>query len=121
MLGSRVWSRTHKFRVVFGPLTLGEYLRLLPGGISFHRLIPIVRNYAGDTLDWDVNLQLRPEDVPATRLGVQGRLGWTTWLMPRRSGTVATDLFLDASADSMARDLDRRRRNDPADITTEVP
>ncbi len=121
VLGSRVWSRTHKFRVVFGPLTLGEYLRLLPGGISFHRLIPIVRNYAGDTLDWDVNLHLRPEEVPATRLGVQGRLGWTTWLMPRRFGTVATDLFLNASADSMARDIDSRRRNGPADITTEVP
>ena len=119
VLGSRVWSRQHKFRVVFGPLTLVEYLRLLPGGISFHRLIPIVRNYAGDTLDWDVNLHLRPEEVPATRLGVQGRLGWTTWLMPRRSGAVATDLFLDASADSMARDLDRRSRNDHA--TAEVP
>ncbi len=109
VLGSRVWSRQHKFRIVFGPLTLGEYLRLLPGGISFHRLIPIVRNYAGDTLDWDVNLHLLPEEVPATRLGVQGRLGWTTWLMPRRFGTVAADLFLNASADSMARDLDRKQ------------
>jgi len=108
LLGGRVWSRQHKFRVVFGPLTLTEYLRLLPGGISFHRLIPIVRNYAGDTLIWDVNLILRREEVPPTRLGQQGRLGWTTWLMPRNKTVDAADLFLDASADSMARSIDAK-------------
>jgi type VI secretion system protein ImpH len=108
LLGGRVWSRQHKFRVVFGPLSLNDYLRLLPGGISFHRLIPIVRNYAGDTLVWDVNLILRRDEVPPTRLGLQGQLGWTTWLMPRRKPTDAADLFLDASADSMARSIDAK-------------
>ncbi len=69
LLGARVWSRQHKFRIVFGPLTLAEYERLLPGGLSFHRLIPIVRNYAGDVLIWDVNLILKQEEVPPIRLG----------------------------------------------------
>ncbi len=59
LLGSRVWSRQHKFRLVFGPLSLADYERLLPGGASFHRLVPIVRNYAGDTLAWDVQFVLR--------------------------------------------------------------
>jgi type VI secretion system protein ImpH len=49
-----------------------------------------------------VNLILRAEEVPAIRLGQQGRLGWTTWLMPRRSKANAADLHLDASADSHA-------------------
>ena len=102
LLGSRVWSRQHKFRIVFGPLTLAEYERLLPGGLSFHRLVPIVRNYAGDALVWDVSLILKREEVPAIRLGRQGRLGWTTWLMPRNAPEDAADLFLDASADSHA-------------------
>jgi type VI secretion system protein ImpH len=106
LLGGRVWSRQHKFRIVIGPLSLHDYERLLPGGQSFHRLVPIVRNYAGDTLLWDVNLILRRDEVPPTRLGGFGRLGWTTWLMPRRSGTDAADLFLDASADSAARKID---------------
>jgi type VI secretion system protein ImpH len=106
LLGGRVWSRQHKFRVVFGPLSLNEYLRLLPGGSSFHRLIPIVRNYAGDTLIWNVNLVLKRQEVPPTVLGRQGRLGWTTWLMPRRKESDAADLFLDASADSMAQRID---------------
>ncbi len=113
VLGARVWSRQHKFRVVFGPLGLADYLRLLPGGTSLHRLIPVVRNYAGDALIWDVNLILKAEEVPPLRLGRQGRLGWTTWLVPRRSAADAADLFLDASADSMARTVDARSRARP--------
>jgi type VI secretion system protein ImpH len=109
VLGGRVWSRQHKFRVVFGPLDLNEYERLLPGGLSFHRLVPIVRNYAGDALIWDVTLILRAAEVPAIRLGRQGRLGWTTWLMPRRNAADAADLHLEASADSHARAMMQSR------------
>jgi type VI secretion system protein ImpH len=104
LLGRRVWSRQHKFRVVIGPLPLADYLRLLPDGTSFHRLIPVVRTYAGDALEWDVSLILRRDAVPPTRLGDRqtggGRLGWTTWLMPRRSSADAADLFLDAQTAS---------------------
>lgn len=106
LLGARVWSRTAKFRIVFGPLPIEDYLRLLPGGQSFHRLIPIVRNYAGDTLLWDVNIVLRRQDVPKMVLGQQGRLGWTTWLGTRRRLDDAADLTLDASADSQAQRID---------------
>lgn len=103
MLGRRVWSRSDKFRLVFGPLSLAEYERLLPGGLSFHRLVPIVRNWVGDTLAWDVNMVLRRDQVPPVRLGQQGQLGWTTWLMPRPSPADAADLFLEAGADTHGR------------------
>jgi type VI secretion system protein ImpH len=116
LVGSRVWSRQHKFRIVFGPLGLDDYKRLLPGGLSFHRLIPIVRNYVGDTLLWDVNLVLRRDEVPRTVLGQQGRLGWTTWLTPRRKRTDADDLYLDASADSLARRIDESTPATPTPI-----
>lgn len=106
LLGARVWSRQGKFRLVFGPLTLAEYEHLLPGGPSFHKLVPIVRNYAGDVLAWDVRFVLKRREVPDTRLGQYGRLGWTTWLKPRRSLRAAADLVLDASADSNARKID---------------
>ncbi len=123
LLGGRIWSRQHKFRLVFGPLTLVEYERLLPGGLSFHRLVPLVRNWAGDTLAWDVNLVLARNEVPAIRLGRQGRLGWTTWLMPRRRPDDAADLFLEAgarraeaseAADSHARAHTRTQPKEPA-------
>jgi type VI secretion system protein ImpH len=110
LLGGRVWSRQHKFRLVFGPLSLADYQRLLPGGTSFRRLIPVVRNYVGDTLQWDVNIVLRREEVPKLELGKAGRLGWTTWIGTRRGETDAADLFLDASADSMARTIDAAPR-----------
>lgn len=106
LLGASVWSRQNKFRIVFGPVSLADYIRLLPGGQSFRRLIPIVRNYAGDTMLWDVNMVLKAEDVPPVRLGQMGRLGWTTWLQPRRTHRDAADLFLDASADSLPRRFD---------------
>ena len=104
-MGRRVWRRQHQFGVIFGPLSLGEYERLLPGGPSFHKLLPIVRNYAGDMLAWDVRLVLRRRDVPNIHLGRYGRLGWTTWLKPRRSLRDADDLVLDASAGSRARHI----------------
>ena len=106
LLGGRVWTRQDKFRIVFGPLSLPDYLRLLPGGLSFHRLIPIVRNYVGDTLLWDVNIVLRQDEVPPTVLGSQGKLGWTSWLTPRRKSADAANLYLDASADSVAQRID---------------
>ena len=117
LLGGRVWSRQHKFRVVLGPLDLADYRRLLPGGLSFHRLIPIVRNYVGDTLIWDVNLILRREQVPPICLGREGQLGWTTWLMPPNTVAAAdaADLFLDASADSMASRIDSKTSSFAAD------
>jgi type VI secretion system protein ImpH len=112
LLGARSWSRQHKFRLVVGPVDLAEYERLLPGGLSFHRLIPIVRNYAGDVLAWDINMILRRSEIPATRLGQFGRLGWTTWLMPRNATTDAADLFLEAGADSYARTVDSDLSNE---------
>ena len=112
VLGRQVWSRQHKFRLVFGPLSLAEYARLLPGGLSFHRLVPLVRNYAGDVLVWDVNLVLRAAEVPDTSLGRTGRLGWTTWLKPRPSRADAADLKLNASADSHAADINRATRSE---------
>lgn len=114
LLGGAVWTRQNKFRVVFGPLSLVEYERLLPGGLSFHRLIPIVRNYVGDTLLWDVNLVLKREEVPNTVLGRFGRLGWTTWLKPGHRLDDAADLMLDASADSFARQVDESAPNQTA-------
>ncbi len=93
---------------MIGPLDLADYHRLLPGGSSFHRLTRIVRNYVGDTLIWDVNLILRREQVPPICLGRAGQLGWTTWLTPRTATADAADLFLDASADSMASQIDAK-------------
>lgn len=81
LLGPRVWSRQHKFRVVLGPLRHDQFRRMLPGGSSLDRLVAIVRNYVGSELHWDLRLSLLKEAVKPTKLGVEGQLGRTSWLL----------------------------------------
>ena len=96
-IGTRVWSRTAKFRLIIGPLDLESYERLLPGTPAMERLTAVVRAYVGDALDWDVNLVLAGDAVPRAALGGTTRLGHTSWLRGRvrEAGAAdAADLYL---------------------------
>lgn len=93
-IGSRVWSRAAKFRILIGPIKLADYERLLPGGGSLERLKSIVRTYAGDALDWDINLILAGDEVPRASLGGRSaRLGHVCWIGTRAD---ADDVRADA-------------------------
>ncbi|MEM8633072.1 MAG: type VI secretion system baseplate subunit TssG [Pseudomonadota bacterium] len=78
-IGTRVWSRAAKFRIRIGPVSRADYDRLLPGGDALERLTAIVRSYAGDALDWDINLVLKGDEVPRAALGGTTRLGLVSW------------------------------------------
>ena len=97
-IGQKVWSRAAKFRLTIGPLPLADYQRLLPGGESLERLRSVVRNYVGDTLDWDINLILAGDEVPRASLGGTTKLGHTSWIGSRQdmddTRADAEDLFL---------------------------
>jgi type VI secretion system protein ImpH len=80
MLGGSVWDCQHKFRIVIGPVDYADYQRFMPGGDSILRLMAWVKNYVGLTLDWDVRLVLKKEQLPPLRLGGATRMGWSTWL-----------------------------------------
>ncbi len=88
IVGSRIWDVQQRFRLRLGPMSRQDYERFLPTGASFPRLVDWVRNYCGFEFTWDAQLVLRREDVPQTRLGSEGRLGWTTWL---KTGPLAAD------------------------------
>lgn len=94
VLGSRVWGCQHKFRLVFGPLTLRQYESLLPMGQRLKKLTAIVQNYIGYELVWDMNLILKAEEIEGVKLGESGRLGWTSWLGLRTSLKDANPLIL---------------------------
>jgi type VI secretion system protein ImpH len=94
-IGERFHVYHHKFRIRIGPMTLRDFKRLLPDGHSLSRLLPLVRNYIGDELAWDVMLILFKVEVPSVRLGQDGLLGWTSWLGTRRTEVDATDLVLE--------------------------
>lgn len=78
-IGERVYDRSGKFRVCLGPMGVEQYLALLPGGEDAPVLQELVRLHAPDYLKFDVELQIRSEDLPTTRLGESGnQLGFTT-------------------------------------------
>lgn len=80
--GSRLRDLTGAFRVVIGPLYYADYLRLSPDARAMRDIVALTRLYVGPSLDFDVQVVLRKEDVPVSQLGRAGdppRLGWNCW------------------------------------------
>lgn len=80
MLGESYYDRSQRFTVHLGPLSFDDFERLLPGAKSFTRLMDWIKNYLTDPLSWDIHFTLKADDVPKTKLGGYGRLGYSTWL-----------------------------------------
>ena len=84
VVGEYTWDIQSRFRVVLGPLNRKEFLALLPGEAELQSVTELIRFYAGINRDFDVQLILQKEEVPACRLvddsSYEPRLGWTTWL-----------------------------------------
>jgi type VI secretion system protein ImpH len=88
IVGSRLWDCQMKFKIRVGPMSLADYERMLPKGSAFQRLRQWVLNYFGHEFLFDTQLLLFRDEVPDVRLGVSGRLGWTTWI---KSGPLPDD------------------------------
>jgi type VI secretion system protein ImpH len=95
--GERVWDCQLGIRIIAGPLTFTQFRRFLPGGQSFERVSRWILGYIGSEFFWDLQLILQREEVPQSILGVQGLLGWTTWLKSRRFETDPGDLILNGA------------------------
>ncbi len=79
-LGGRVFDRRCTFRVRVGPLELADFMTLLPGGDRQAELRELVDVMNGDGLDYEVELELKEEEVPPLRLSSgTALLGWSTW------------------------------------------
>jgi type VI secretion system protein ImpH len=94
ILGARAWQRQTKFRLVFGPLKEDEFQSMLPGSARLKRLAALVRNYVGDSLNWDVRLFLDKRVSQPFRLDRITRLGWTSWLGRCPEGEGRDDLII---------------------------
>ncbi len=105
-LGTRVWDRQYRFRLVLGPLTLPQFLGFLPGGAQWRALLAWMGLLARPELQWELALTLLPAERPEPRLAsaarpaprqpVGMRLGVTSWLAPRRGAAPSSlpDLHL---------------------------
>lgn len=94
-LGSAVWQSQHKFEIVFGPLTLARLETFLPGARGLRELQALVRLFTNDEWTWQLRLLLLPEEIPRTRLGLEGKLGWTSWLGTHQG--IAEDVVIQES------------------------
>jgi type VI secretion system protein ImpH len=89
--GDRVWDVQGKVRLRLGPVRYARFLEYLPdtGPVphrkAFFLLCHVARLYLGPEFDFDVQLVLRAEDVPACRMtdddATGPRLGWNCWLL----------------------------------------
>jgi type VI secretion system protein ImpH len=84
LAGTKVWDQQAAFRVELGPLEYRQFERLLPSGQAYPTLVQLTKLFAGPELDFNVQLILKANEVPATTLqstdAYTPRLGWTTWL-----------------------------------------
>jgi type VI secretion system protein ImpH len=100
ILGARAWQRQTKFRIVFGPLKEDQFQSLLPGSRRLRVLKALVRNYVGDSLNWDVRLFLDKRVSQPFRLDRITRLGWTSWLGHCPEGEGREDLIINPHAET---------------------
>jgi type VI secretion system protein ImpH len=89
-------------RLRLGPLTLAQYIDFLPDGSAHEPLRAITRFFAGEGLDFEVQLILKRDEVPVCELddtlSEQGRivpqLGWSTWAKSAPMGRDPGDTIL---------------------------
>lgn len=84
IVGERVWSVASKFRIRVGPLDADEFASFLPSEVKLQALAQLTRLFVGVQYDFDVQLTIRRESVPQSRVstpdGPATRLGWNSWV-----------------------------------------
>ena len=87
ILGGACFSIEDKFRVRIYTKYLAQYVEFLPTGRRCEPLADLVFFYAGEALDWDVELALPAPSAEPVKLGDFGQLGWTSWIAPNWAST----------------------------------
>ncbi|SDJ48475.1 type VI secretion system baseplate subunit TssG [Pseudomonas indica] len=92
VLGERVRDRGGKFRIHIRQLSWERFHEFLPIGTGYQPLCALVRFTLRDPLDYDLRLELRPEEIRDQRIGAENpcRLGWTSWLGRERADGLVT-------------------------------
>jgi type VI secretion system protein ImpH len=105
VLGKRVFSRGHKFRISLGPLGEADFVRFLPRTRGLRELSALVRAYAGPELSWDLELIPATDALTQLRLGRAGRLGLSALLGAGRLQGRQAHVIVDPVAHSTERKL----------------
>jgi type VI secretion system protein ImpH len=99
VVGDEIWDLQSRVRVRLGPLALDQYRDFLPTGTAYAPLQALVRFFAGNEFDFEVQLVLKREQVPGCELGrgdqTAPRLGWLTWAKSAPMGRDPGDTVLE--------------------------
>lgn len=92
MVGSRVWQRDLRMRLTIGPLRRADFDAFLPGGSAALALDKLLSMFTGVTLEYEICLVLRAEDVAGASLGAGARLGWDSFMPDESARQDRTDV-----------------------------
>lgn len=82
VVGDEIWDQQSRARIKIGPVPLDRYRDFLPTGSAYEPLKGITKFFAGNEIEFEVQLILQREEVPACDFssGVGLQLGWVTWM-----------------------------------------
>jgi type VI secretion system protein ImpH len=92
MIGARVWQRDLRMRLTIGPLGRADFDAFLPGGSAALALDKLLTMFTGVTLEYEICLVLRAEDVAGASLGAGARLGWDSFMPDQGAGVDRADV-----------------------------
>jgi type VI secretion system protein ImpH len=82
--GDEIWDQQARIRIRVGPLTREQYEEFLPAGTAHDALRDLLRFYCNDQFDFEIQLVLAKDEVPACVIGVEDELaqplGLSTWI-----------------------------------------
>jgi type VI secretion system protein ImpH len=91
-LGEALLDASGQFRIVLGPVSPEQFEAFHPQGASAKTLAALVAMYVRDALAYDVELRVKADELPRTRLRCPAnRLGLTTWV-GRPSRTTVSEI-----------------------------
>ncbi len=96
--GASCLNRSGSIRITIGPVGYAQYLSLMPDRPLYGQLTELIRLYCGPSLTYDLQIVLRKEEVPQTRLdsgSPVGRLGWDSWALQGQARIDSADTIFD--------------------------
>lgn len=85
LVGSRVRDRSGKFILRIRNLSRQRFADFLPNGQDHQRLVKLVEFVTREQLAYDLELQMRSQDIRPMQMGAEVRLGWNSFVTPEKS------------------------------------
>jgi len=93
LIGSRIRDINGKFRIRIAQLDYATYMDFLPGGEAFEQLNTLVNTYTESQWAIGLQLELRADEIPQTKLDGSCRLGANGWLLSGKATADAATEF----------------------------